>query len=272
MHEFEVKRELGAGPFVTFRHLVLFEREVLWLARNHRRGLGPNLAPRAAWQRPLFNIAMGVGYAVGSVLFALGAMLSLFPQLLHLPILPKYTAQIFFIGSIFFTCAAYLQLFQSANAGTKPVSTSAPRFVSFLGWNPKDIGWLASSTQFLGTLFFNASTYYAIQGGSWMRQDTMIWGPDILGSTLFLLSGYLAVVETCHKWWSWKERTLAWWIVMVNFAGCVAFMTSAVLAFVPASGMIDAMVRLSNFLTLVGAIAFFSGAVLAMYECTSKPR
>lgn len=270
MYGIEIKQERGAGPFVTFRHLVLLEREVLWLARNHRRGLGPALAPRAVWQRPTFNIVMGTGYAVGSVLFALGAMLALFPNGAYAPVLLTHTAWIFFIGSIFFTSSAYLQLFQSANAGADPACTNASGFASFLGWKPKDLGWLSSATQFLGTLFFNASTYYALQGGSWLRQNTLIWGPDILGSLLFLVSGYLAVVETCHMWWSWRPRGLAWWIVMVNFSACGAFIMSAVLAFVPASGLIETMVNLSNALTLTGAIGFFVGAGLAVIECTTQ--
>ncbi len=270
VHDVEVKQERGAGPFVTFRHLVLLEREVLWLARNHRRGLGPDLAPRAVWQREWFNIVMGAGFAVGSVLFALGALLALFPHHGFAHLLAENTAQIFFVGSIFFTGSAYLQLFQSANAGADPVSAHAPGFVSFLGWKPTDLGWLASALQCVGTLFFNASTYYAIQGGSWLRQDALIWGPDILGSVLFLVSGYLAVVETCHTWWSWRPRTLAWWIVMVNFLGCIAFMVSAVFAFVPASGMTDTMANLSNVFTLIGAAGFFVGAGLAMRECTKE--
>lgn len=271
MHEVKVKRELGAGPFVTFRHLVLLERDIFWLARNHRRGLGQDHPPRPFWQWQTFNILMGLGFAFGSVLFALGAVMSLFPKTADLVPLTENVAIIYFAGSIFFTCAAYMQLFQSANSAEEPVATNTPGLRAFLGWGPNDAGWLSSAAQFAGTLFFNVSTYSAIQGGSWLRQDTLIWGPDILGSLLFLFSGYLALVETCHKWWAWRPRTLAWWIVMVNFAGCVAFMFSAIFAFVPAAGLVVEIVNLSTFLTLVGAAGFFIGALLAIYESTSEP-
>ena len=163
---------------------------------------------------------------------------------------------VFFAGSVFFTLAAYLQLFQSANAGMVSTSTDAPKLRSILGWRPIDPGWLSSSTQFAGTILFNASTYNAIQGGNWQRQDLTIWAPDFLGSTFFLFAGYLALIETCHGWWAWQARSLSWWVVVVNFFGCVAFIISAVFAFVPPSGLHSDIVAFSNFFTLIGAIFF----------------
>jgi hypothetical protein len=210
---------------------------------------------------------MAVGFAVGAILFTFGAALSLEPSLsTALAMTAREVNYIFFAGSVFFTLAAYLQLFQSANAAPTCVSTEAPRLQSLVGWRPNDLGWLSSATQFVGTLLFNANTYDAIQGGSWLRQDLAIWGPDILGSALFLFAGYLALVETCHAWWAWRPRTLAWWIVMVNFVGCIAFMVSAILAFVPSDGTVAGVVALSTLFTLLGSLGFVSGAVLAIRE------
>ncbi|MEP2505950.1 MAG: hypothetical protein ABJH85_14520 [Paracoccaceae bacterium] len=271
MHDLEMNTDRGAGPFVTFRHLHLPDGHRIWLARNHRRGVGAVFAPRPFWQYRAFNGVMAVGFAIGSMLFAVGAALSLFPAFSgDLSSTERDVNRIFFIGSLFFTLSAYLQVFQSANAGEKLVSKNAPSLRSYLGWRPKDPGWLSSSAQFAGTILFNLNTYDAFLGGGWLRQDVLIWVPDMLGSLLFLFSGYLAVVETCHDWWAWRPRTLAWWIVMVNFAGCVAFMASALLAFVPPSGASVNVIAVSTFFTLFGAMGFFLGALLAMYECISK--
>lgn len=271
-HDLELHMDRGAGKFVTLRHLALPDGHRIWLARNHRKGVGTVFAPRPFWQKRAFNAAMAVGFAVGSMLFAVGAILSLFPTLASvLSLTGRDVNTVFFVGSLFFTVAAYMQVFQSANAGIIPVSTDAPDLRSFFGWRPKDPGWLSSATQFAGTLLFNLNTYDVFLGGGWLRQDALIWGPDMLGSILFLFSGYLALVETCHDWWAWRPRTLAWWIVMVNFLGCVAFMISAIFAFVPQSGSPVLIVETSTVFTLVGAVGFFTGAVLLIYESVAKP-
>jgi hypothetical protein len=105
-------------------------------------------------------------------------------------------------------------------------------------------------------------------GGGWLRQDLTIWGPDIVGSALFLIAGYLALIETCHGCWAWLPRELAWWIVMVNFLGCIAFMASACLAFVPPGGIVASIVIISTGFTLVGSLGFLTGALLSVPEST----
>jgi hypothetical protein len=83
---------------------------------------------------------------------------------------------------------------------------------------------------------------------------------------LFLYAGYLAVIETCRAWWAWRPRSLAWWIVTVNFLGCIAFMVSSILAFVPSGGTVADIVAFSTLFTLLGSLGFVSGAVLAFRE------
>jgi hypothetical protein len=266
-HGIEVSADRGVGPFVTLRHLSLPDGHRLWQARDHRKGLGTPLAPRAFWQTRAFNALMAVGFVIGAALFVLGAGLSLRPVLAtSLTATAAEINVIYFAGSVFFTLAAYLQLFQSANAGPTQMSGQAPRLRSFVGWRPDDPGWQSSAAQFLGTLLFNANTFDAIQGGGWLRQDLAVWGPDILGSMLFLYAGYLAVIETCHAWWAWRPRSLAWWIVTVNFVGCVAFMVSSIFAFVPPAGAVAGVVAFSTACTLVGAAGFVIGAVLSIVE------
>ena len=101
------------------------------------------------------------------------------------------------------------------------------------GWRPHDIGWLSRALQFIGTILFNFNTFDAmIPSLNWFQQDLLIWVPDIVGSILFLASGYLAFIETCHAHWAWNPRSISWWVVFTNLLGCVGFMISALFAIV----------------------------------------
>jgi hypothetical protein len=256
--------EFGAGPFVTLR----LQPDGVWRARSHRKGLHGHRVTQSIWQSRGFNMLMAVGFAIGSACFIVGSALSLSPRTTHaLNLSDNQVSLVFFLGSIFFTTAAYFQLLQAANVPPHPGELVSKTGVRLLGWRPFDPGWLASALQFVGTLLFNLNTFDAMQGGgNWLSQDVAIWAPDMLGSAFFLTSSYLALVETCHNWGSWRTRELAWWIVIVNFIGCVAFMASAVLAYTPQSGAITQMVTFSVVFTLVGAMGFLQGAVLALFE------
>src|SRR3954447_8715335 len=71
----------------------------------------------------------------------------------------------YFVGSIFFTTASFLQLVQAQTPSMTGVDegrqyTSEP--VKMWRWLPHDRSWLAAITQFAGTLFFNVSTLAAL--------------------------------------------------------------------------------------------------------------
>ena len=51
----------------------------------------------------------------------------------------------------------------------------------------------------------------------------------MIGSVMFLASGYLAFIEVGHKYWSWRPRDLAWQIGFINLLGCIFFMIAGVL-------------------------------------------
>ena len=265
--------ESGPGPFVTIRRGRVDGRSFVWSSRAHRKGLLTHEAEawlatrgrRLHWPALLLNSWIGGGFALGSLLFFIGSVLSLAPELARdLQLSAVEVNAVYFAGSIPFTVAAYLQLFQAANAD---VATTGPRSrPELIGWHPREIGWLSSFLQFLGTLLFNVSTFAALGGGSWLWQDLAIWSPDVLGSILFLASGYLAFIETCHAFWGWRPRSLAWWIVYTNLLGCIAFMASAVFAFVPVAGTSALAVELSILLTAIGAVGFLAGSLLMLRE------
>lgn len=206
------------------------------------------------------NRWIGIIFALGSVLFMLASVLSLVPTLAQAWSMdPTKINLIYFAGSIPFTTAAYLQLFQAAN----PSGTEQRR--QLIGWQPSDLGWLSAALQFVGTLLFNINTFDAlIPSLDWLQQDLLIWAPDIVGSVLFLVSGYLAFVEMCHAYWAWKPKSIAWWCVFTNLLGCVGFMTSALFAIaLPGTPSMEAA-TISVLFTLLGAIGFLIGSLLML--------
>jgi hypothetical protein len=224
---------------------------------------------RSLWMPWHMSWWIGIVFAVGSAFFVLGSVLSLAPWLPRSwSIDASGINRIFFAGSVPFTTAAYLQLFQAANAGDpSPGGRQASRHVALLGWRPRDIGWVSSGLQFAGTLLFNLNTFDALQFElDWLQQDFAIWIPDVAGSILFLVSGYLAFGETCHAHWAWEPASISWWVTFVNLLGCVAFMVSAVFAFVPPQTPSLDAVTLSAAFTLLGAVAFLISSLLMLPE------
>lgn len=268
-------RDEGPWPFVTLRSYVHEGRRVIWRARQNRKGLigsalerHPHAVP--VWQTAAYNWYTGLAFAIGSVLFMLGAVLSVLPGTSS--IVPSTLAIniIFFCGSIPFTTAGFLQNLQAANAPEfrpDPGKATPRRRIALLGWHPKSAGWISTFTQFIGTIAFNFNTFDAIHSPTnWVAQDLVIWTPGMIGSVLFLVSGYLAFIETCHRYWAWRPRDLDWWIVFVNLLGCVFFMTAGILAFVPMGAEPGWIGVAANIHLALGALGFLIGALLMMVE------
>ncbi|MFG1479305.1 hypothetical protein V5F53_11675 [Xanthobacter sp. V4C-4] len=266
-------RSAGPWPFITFRSYVLAGRHIIWRARQHRKGLdrtarAVEAEPVPCWQSETYNWITGLVFAIGSALFMLGAALSLIPREVWPPSAGIANA-VFFAGSLPFTVAGYMQHFQAANAGAFSLAPTpaAPRAIAVIGWQPRSVGWLSTFTQFLGTLAFNLNTFDALHAPEGATaQDLLVWAPDLLGSLLFLVSGYLAFIETSRGYWSWKPKMLAWRIVFANLLGCIAFMTAAVLAYVPAGPEAGWIPVLANVHLFLGALGFLVGALLSMRE------
>ena len=98
---------------------------------------------------------IAVLFMVGSSLFALGAV----PWYAEAAGL-RVTAVTFFVGSLFFTSAAFLQYRQAVDALAAGRTTPTRRV---LVWAPRDIDWLACAVQLAGTLWFNWSTGNAVR-------------------------------------------------------------------------------------------------------------
>jgi len=153
---------------------------------------------------------------------------------------------VFFVGSIFFTSAATLQLVTTGNSG-------------------RGLDWWASAVQVAGTIFFNVSTFDALRRGlDTTEYNRLVWAPDAFGSICFLVSGYLAYFAVCGRPFCRPLRTREWWIAAINLLGCVAFGISAVASYViPATGSALDLAR-ANATTAFGALCFLIGAVLLL--------
>jgi hypothetical protein len=206
------------------------------------------------------NTAIAGLFIVGSACFALGSV-------------PAFANAVggvadgvtFFVGSISFTAASFLQLVQAqtpalTTVGSEGQNTRTP--VRLWRRLPHDRGWSAAITQFPGTLFFNLSTLAALAHNASVReQDRHVWRPDIFGSTLFLVASAFGILAA-GAFWSWRPRSVAWWIAWLNMVGSLLFMASALASFVlPSSGYaINLGIDVAG--TLFGALFFLFGAVL----------
>ncbi|MGR3660946.1 MAG: hypothetical protein ACU0CA_07115 [Paracoccaceae bacterium] len=200
-------------------------------------------------------------FMIGATHFALGSVLFLY-GFTH-----EYTLDsVFFIGSLFFTSAAYCQLHQEA--ATKPTGKFPPKKRPL--WRPQSIGHWSALSQFVGTLFFNANTFDAFFDLDWFESELLVWTPNILGSILFQVSGTLAMYNICKRWWCWDFSSPNWWINTINFIGCVAFLISAVLAYVPPLPGAENHAMGATVFTLIGAGCFFIGAYLMWPQLASK--
>jgi len=191
---------------------------------------------RATWR-------VGVLFAIGSACFLVGP----FPGFVEL-VGSTVDGIVFFVGSIFFTSAATLQLATTGNPG-------------------RGLDWWSSAAQVAGTIFFNVSTFNALrQALDTTEYNRLVWAPDAFGSICFLVSGYLAYVAVCGRPFCRPRPSRDWWIAAIDLLGCVAFGISAVASYViPATGSALDLAR-ANATTAFGALCFLIGAVLLLPE------
>jgi hypothetical protein len=214
--------------------------------------------------RPVrLNAAIAWLFMVGSTCFALGSV-------------PAYVDAVgastdaitYFVGSIFFTSASYLQLLQSqspAMTGVDERGQHERRSVVGRAWLKHDRNWLAAVTQFPGTLFFNISTFGALAHNLSVKEENQnVWRPDFFGSTLFLVASAFAIMALGGRFLSWQPRSLPWWIAWLNMLGSIAFGFSAIASYVlPTTGeLINSQWSIGG--TFVGAVCFLIGAALML--------
>jgi hypothetical protein len=257
------------GPFTTSMVLQRPDGgQVEWWAWHHRKGLGlidAEAAPaKPAWWAPARRgWWIAVLFMIGSACFAVGS----FPPTASL--LGDAAGPVFFIGSIFFTTAAYLQYYEATNAGDD--IDGMERTGRLFGIRPQSIGWWAAAVQLIGTLWFNISTFNALRDLSTRQEEALVWAPDFFGSACFLAASGLALIEVCHRLWCWAPASAPWRIAAINMAGSIAFGLSAIGAFVvPETGELN-NATVANLFTFIGAVLFFIGALLLLPATSTAP-
>jgi hypothetical protein len=259
------------GPFTTH---VTFQQEdgstVAWSSRGHRKHA--SLLSRVRRRRERVHRAarhaswwIGILFAAGSVCFLVAPMPWFFDV-----VGARADALVFFVGSLLFTSAATLQWLETINADPGPADRAGR--LKVVTFEPRRIDWWSSGVQLVGTVYFNLTTFRALQTSlDSTAYDELVWRPDALGSICFLVSGYLAYVEVAGRLWAWPKRTLESRIVTVNLLGCIAFGIAAVASYVvPATeAMISAGV--TNLFTSLGALGFLIGAILLLPEGSQAP-
>jgi hypothetical protein len=248
--------------------------ELDWTSRRHRKGLAP-LVGQLRERRPMQALVRGAAasswwmgglFMVGSTCFALGSLPFYFDRVDAMVV-----AWTFFVGSIFFTSAAYLQ-YRECVAAPSTIDPDGPRrrgFRGLVGWRPRSVGWWATSVQLVGTLLFNVTTFAGTRDAlSLDEQRHLIWAPDVGGSICFLVASWLAYVEVSPRIWHRERGDIGWSIAALNLVGSVAFGLSAVGARYLDTGEV-ANITLVNLGTFAGAICFFLGAALLPVESSA---
>jgi hypothetical protein len=258
----------GLGPFVTREELLRSDgSRALWESRLHRKHPLRHPSGSTWWAPRALAWWIGVLFAFGSICFALGALPAVATAV-------GATADniIYFIGSIFFTLASFLQYYEAASTPTKTERVTRRRPRDLLRVQHHRIDWWAAIIQFVGTLWFNRMTLSALLVGLGASPThNPVWRPDALGSVCFLISSWLSWAEECHGPGAWRPRDTPWWITLLNLAGSVAFGVSAVASYVKPNGQLVSL-ALTNLGTFVGAVCFLVGALLLLPERTAQER
>jgi hypothetical protein len=266
-----VQETRKVGPFVTRERYCLPDGSSLtWNSRRHRKnGRVEEHRERLArpwWQPRRIGWWIAILFMLGSFLFGLGS-LPLYSD--HVDV--RIVSATFFVGSIFFTSAGYLQFVQTINVRDELEPGTSRSKVRLVAWQPQRIDWWAASVQSIGTILFNISTFSAMDTAfSLQQQERLVWAPDMLGSVAFMIASTLAWLEVCQGWWRWEPTDTSWQIVALNLGGSIAFQISALAAFIePSSGELVNL-HVANLGTFVGAIGFFFGALLLIPELADR--
>lgn len=187
-----------------------------------------------------------LAFALGSACFLVGP----FPGYLQL-VGPQADAVTFFVGSILFTVGGALQVWAAAGGRHEP--------------GPGRAAWWTATVQSAGTLFFNATTFRALQTAlSSPAYDRIVWRPDAFGSVCFLVSGLIAYLASPRHGWLPRRGRPGWWQPGINLLGCVLFGVAAIAGYVlPATGsMLD--LAAANWTTSAGAACFLACATAGL--------
>ncbi len=215
----------------------------------------PTLRSVTSPSPPLAHIRFeAFGFAVGSLLFAAGALTAQFA-----PSSSQQANVEFATGAVCFTAAAAVQAWVARE--NQVAAVGRWHFAEALR-NPD---WLSAVIQFIGTLAFNVMTIRALIDPyvSAEQANHEMWRPDLVGSALFLVSSLIAWHPVSRERRHGHVRRRSAWICQANLYGSIAFGFSVI----GARYLVDGQLRnpaVANWGTFIGGVFFFIGAVLLL--------
>jgi hypothetical protein len=186
---------------------------------------------------------MARAFAVGSTCF----LVAPFPGYVQI-VGERATAITFFVGSIFFTTGGALQ--------------SSLAFAHRHERGAGSAAWWSAIVQSAGTLFFNRSTFRALDTAiSNPVYNRLVWRPDAFGSICFLVSGVIAYRASPRRGWLPARGSSGWWQPAANLLGCIFFGIAAIAGHVvPSTGSLLDQAA-ANWNTSLGAACFLACAL-----------
>lgn len=209
----------------------------------------------------LLNPIAGVAFAIGGSLFALGAAIAQVGSQN-----PRTAACVYFAGGLCFNTGGYVTVLATLN----PPGTTRWRWWA---WEPERIEWLSAAVLFAGTIVFGINLLDSfLQGLTAKQVNRLIWAPDMIGCTLFLISGHLALKQFRGKRLREVRSDLDWWIAALNQVGSYMFLVSGLAAFVDPETSSAVNEALSNWGTFGGALCFALGGVIQLFDSPTAAR
>ena len=276
----------GPWAFVTRRLRPLPDgSHFVATSRRHRKGLRPHRVPdlesaarpppataaafRHLWAPKRLAWWIAVLFAIGSALFTIGGVAATWPRAVPASLgEASVLNRIFVVGAVFFTSAAWLQWLEALNrdVARSPRNGASGRW-RWVGWRPRNLGYLASAVQLVGTVMFNFNTIDATFAGlSWEAEDLVVWTPNMVGCGCFLVASYLAYVEVSQGVGSFEPRSISWWVTVVNLLGSIAFQISALYSFVGSEPAAPGSLFFASIYTAAGGLFFLMGSYLMIPE------
>ena len=274
-------KERRLGPFIVqlirrgkdatlhLRSSRRFRRGLGDLPLNHRGEVGKKIGHLSllfALRPELLSWWIGTLFMIGSALFVAGSVMLLYFSDRFAPDTINLT---YFIGSLFFTSAAYGQRIQAINANIALLPSAREKKAAWRWWarGLRNPGFLSAASQFIGTILFNFNTFDVFYHYRHpIGEHIFVWVPNMIGSILFLVSSFFAWVEIYYDDYVHPLRSVTWWVVWLNIVGSILFQLSAIFGYInPWTGaVVDG--DLSVQYTLWGAACFFAAAWLSNVE------
>jgi hypothetical protein len=207
--------------------------------------------PRVLWAPRDSGWWVAATFIVGSVLFMVGAVLPVWPDV------PDEAIElIYFIGSGLYLAGAAIQVIKGRRQRLS--EEFGPKLLkSFANRNS-----LAASIQGFGALLFQTSMTSALFPNLTIgEQQAAVWAPDLIGSLCFVTASSIFYSLRHPIQHRIDDPRDARFLAFLNILGSSLFVASAVGAYVVTASGSDLNPALANIGTLIGALFFLLSSI-----------